>query len=271
MVIGVECEFPRNLDAATAALAADPEATLLAGGTDVMVEVNFGHLNPSHVISLRRIDELHAWQGRRIGAGVTYTRMESGPHRALAALSRTVGSPQIRNAGTIGGNLGTASPAGDALPFLAALDAEVELRSADGSRTVLWDEFITGVKRTSIRPGEIISAAVLPEVIPERQAFGKIGVRNAMVISMVSACVFRADDGATRVALGAVGPTPVRPRRAEQMISAESTPSEAALEEFARLVSEEVRPITDHRGTEAYRRHASGVLARRLLERCLAA
>jgi CO/xanthine dehydrogenase FAD-binding subunit len=265
----VECEYPRNLDAAAAALAADPEATLLAGGTDVMVEVNFGHINPSHVISLRRIDALQGWQGRRIGAGVTYTRMETGPHRALAALSRTVGSPQIRNAGTIGGNLGTASPAGDALPFLAALDAEVELHSVRGTRTVRWDEFITGVKRTSLQPGEIIAAAILPEDIPERQAFAKIGIRSAMVISMVSACLFRADHGATRVALGAVGPTPIRPRRAEEMISAEPTPSESALDEFARLVSEEVRPITDHRGTEAYRRHAAGVLARRLLERCL--
>ena len=244
---------------------------LLAGGTDVMVEVNFGHINPSHVISLRRIDELQQWNGRRIGAGVTYTRMERGPLPALAQLSRTVGSPQIRNAGTIGGNLGTGSPAGDSLPFLAALDAEVELRSIKGTRTLQWDEFLTGVKRTAIGPGEIITAALLPDEIPERQAFGKIGVRNAMVISMVSACVFRTDDGGTRVALGAVGPTPIRARRAEEMISAEAEPSEAAFREFARLVAEEVRPITDHRGTEAYRRHASGVLARRLLERCLAA
>jgi CO/xanthine dehydrogenase FAD-binding subunit len=254
------------------ALDADPHASLLAGGTDLMVEVNFGHAKPKHVIALRRIQALQAWEGRRIGAGVTYTRMEHGPHVALAQLARTVGSPQIRNAGTIGGNLGTASPAGDALPFLAAVDAEVELLSkARGTRLVPWDEFLVGVKRTTRRDDEIIVAAVLPERLPERQAFGKIGVRNAMVISMVSACVTRDDDGTTRVALGAVGPTPVRARRAEELISAEPTPSAAALAEFARLVSEEVRPITDHRGTEQYRRHASGVLARRLLERCLAA
>ncbi len=267
----MDCDWPRDLDAALAALASDPSATLLAGGTDVMVEVNAGHANPAHVIALRRLDELRTWEANRIGAGITYARMELGPHPALAQLSRTVGSPQIRNSGTIGGNLGTASPAGDSLPFLAALDAGVELHSTRGTRTVRWDEFITGVKRTSRRPDELIVAAVLPEDVPQRQAFGKIGVRNAMVISMVSACVMRYDDGRTTVALGAVGPTPIRARGAEEMISSELAPSEAALGEFTRLVREEVRPITDHRSTEAYRRHASGVLARRLLERCLAA
>ncbi len=271
-VTPVECDWPHDLSEALEALAADPEAALLAGGTDLMVEVNFGHAKPKHVISLRRIEELQAWEGNRIGAGVTYTRLELGPHVALSQLARTVGSPQIRNAGTIGGNLATASPAGDSLPFLAAVDAQIELRSKEqGTRQVPWDEFIVGVKRTSRRPDEIITAAVLPDVLPQHQAFGKIGVRNAMVISMVSACVTRTSEGETRVALGAVGPTPVRAHGAEAMMSNETSPSEAALTEFARLVSEEVRPITDHRGTEAYRRHASGVLARRLLERCLAA
>lgn len=267
----MECDWPYDLADALEALAAHPTAALLAGGTDLMVEVNFGHAKPQHVIALRRIEELRHWEGRRIGAGVTYTQMEFGPHRALAELARTVGSPQIRNAGTLGGNLATASPAGDSLPFLAAVDAEIELCSkARGSRRLRWDEFLVGVKRTTREPDEIIVAALLPEELPSRQAFGKIGTRNAMVISMVSACVTRDDNGTTRVALGAVGPTPLRARRAEEMISAEPSPSPAALAEFARIVSEEVRPITDHRGTEAYRRHASGVLARRLLERCLA-
>ena len=133
-----------------------------------------------------------------------------------------------------------------------------------------WDEFIVGVKRTSKADNELITAALLPEDVPDRQEFGKIGQRSAMVISMVCVTVLRWADGRTRVALGAVGPTPIRARRAEEMISAEANPSQAALEEFGRLVAEEVRQITDHRGTEEYRRHASGVLARRLLERCLA-
>ena len=222
------------------------------------------------MIALRRVEELQDNSRRRIGAGVTFRRLESGDHNALAQLARTIGSPQIRAAGTIGGNIGTASPAGDALPFLAGLDAEIELRSLAGTRTVRWDRFFTGVKRTAIQPGELITAALLPEDLPDRQEFAKIGQRNAMVISIVSVCVFRWHDGRTTVGLGSVGPTPIRARRAEQMISSEKRPGPAALEHFARLVSEEVSPITDHRGTEDYRRRASGVLARRLLERCLA-
>lgn len=265
----MDIERPRNLDEALEALSERPEATLLAGGTDLMVEVNFGRHRPEAVIALRRVEELKEWDGAFIGAGVTYRRMEEGSLPALAQAARTVGSPQIRNAGTLGGNLGTASPAGDALPFLAALDARVELASTAGRRRVPWDEFLVGPKRTTRHTDELITGVELPERVPFRQAFGKVGVRNAMVIAIVSACLLRDDDGTTRLALGAVGPVPLRPRRAEAMISTERRPSEAARQEFARLVSEEVRPITDHRSTEHYRRHAAGILARRLLERCL--
>jgi CO/xanthine dehydrogenase FAD-binding subunit len=231
--------------------------------------VNFGHARPAHVVGLRRIAELAEHEGRRIGAGVTWRRLEQRAPRALAQAARTVGSPQIRNAGTIGGNLATASPAGDGHPFLAAVDAAIELTSPTGSRVVQWDEFFTGVKQTSMRDDELITAVLLPEVAVDRQEFGKVGVRNAMVISTVCAVVTRRDDGTTTVGLGSVAPTPIRARGAEAMISAVSTPTEADLAEFARLVSVEVSPITDHRSTEEYRRHASGVLCRRLLERCL--
>jgi CO/xanthine dehydrogenase FAD-binding subunit len=265
----MDVTLPRDLDATLAAVAADPDATILAGGTDLMVSVNYHGLRPTAVIGIRRVPELQQWDGRFIGAGVTYHRLESGPIAALAQAARTVGSPQIRSAGTIGGNLGTASPAGDTLPFLAAIDAAVVLRSASEERIVRWDEFITGPKRTTRKPGELIVGIRLPDHLPTRQAFAKIGVRNAMVIAIASCCVTRDDDGTTRVALGSVGPTPIRARRAEAMISAERRPSEAARDEFARLVMEEVRPITDHRSTAEYRRHASGVMARRLLERVL--
>jgi CO/xanthine dehydrogenase FAD-binding subunit len=268
----VEFSRPQDLKAALEATAAMPSATLLAGGTDLMVEVNLSHHRPAGVVSLRGVAELKEWGTGRIGAGVTWQRLETAEHRALAQLARTIGSPQIRAAGTIGGNIGTASPAGDGLPWLAMLDAGIEVASsARGTRVVPWDEFFVGVKRTSLAPDEIITAVVLPEEIPERQEFAKIGIRGAMVISTVGAVVARFDDGRVRVALASVAPTPMRAYRAEAMISAESQPSPAALTEFARLVSEEVRPITDHRSTEQYRRHASGVLARRLLERCLAA
>jgi CO/xanthine dehydrogenase FAD-binding subunit len=258
---------PTSIDEALAGLTEG--GTPLAGGTDLMVEVNFGHTRPEHVIALRRVDELKEWAGSRIGAGVTWRRIEKQGPKALAEAARTVGSPQIRNAGTIGGNLGTASPAGDGHPFLAAVDASIELVSSTASRTLLWNDFFVGVKKTARRDDELIAAVHLPEQIPERQAFGKIGVRNAMVIATVNCVVTRNDDGRTTVALGSVAPTPIRASRAEAMISSISTPGASDLEEFQRLVSEEVRPITDHRSTEQYRRHGAGVLARRLLERCL--
>ncbi len=265
----METTLPRDLDEALAAAAAFPDATILAGGTDLMVSVNLHGLRPTGVIGIRRVAELREWSGSFIGAGVTYGRLEKGSITALAEASRTVGSPQIRSAGTIGGNVATASPAGDTLPFLAAVDAMVVLRSTTGERTVPWDEFIIGPKRTTRRPGELIVGIRLPDRLPSRQAFAKIGVRNAMVIAIASCCVTRDDDGSTRVALGSVGPKPIRARRAEEMISSERRPSDAAKTEFARLVSEEVKPITDHRSTAEYRRHASGVMARRLLERVL--
>lgn len=263
---------PATLSEALVAKVEMPEAQLLAGGTDLMVDVNMAKHRPDGIIALRQLRELTLVDGQRIGSGVTWRALESGPHRALAQIARTVGSPQIRAAGTIGGNIGTASPAGDGLPWLAALDAGIEVTSsARGVRTVPWDEFFVGVKKTSIGADEIITAAVLPEDMPARQEFAKIGVRNAMVISTACVVVMRWHDGTTRVALGSVAPTPMRARQAEEFISAELNPSDAALAEFARLVSAEVRPITDHRSTAGYRRHASGVLARRLLERCLAA
>ena len=252
------------------ALAAVAEgATPLSGGTDLMVETNFGHIRPEHVVGLRRVDELREWDGNRIGGGVTWRRIEREGPRALAQAARTVGSPQIRNAGTIGGNLGTASPAGDGHPFLVAVDASVELRSRTGSRMVGWRDFFTGVKETARTDDELIVAVHLPEDLPERQEFAKVGVRKAMVIATVCAVVTRAGDGTTTVGLGSVGPTPMRAERAEEMMSSIANPTDSDLAEFSRLVGEEVRPITDHRSTEAYRRHAAGVLARRLLERCL--
>jgi CO/xanthine dehydrogenase FAD-binding subunit len=260
---------PTTLAGALDALDHDPSATLLAGGTDLMVEVTYGGRRPGSVIALRRVDELTAWEDGFIGSGVTWTRLEHGPLRGMAQAARTVGSPQIRNAGPIGGNLGTASPAGDGLPFLAAVDASVVLASKAGRRTLRWDEFLTGPKQHALEPGEVIVGVQLPEHLPERQEFAKVGPRNAMVISIASACLTREQGGATRIALGSVGPTPIRARRAEEMISSISRPTVADVAEFARLVTEEVSPITDHRSTAEYRRHAAGVLARRLLERCL--
>jgi CO/xanthine dehydrogenase FAD-binding subunit len=264
-------DFVRATDVAEAiaAKADDPNAEFVAGGTDLMVEVNLADHRPTSVIGLRHVAEIQTMDHHRIGAGVTWDRLEHGEHLALAQAARTVGSPQIRAAGTIGGNVGTASPAGDALPWIAALDGGIEVASRDrGRRVVPWDQFFIGVKQTSMEPDEMITAVVLPEHGTGVQEFAKIGMRNAMVISTVS-CVVARIANEYRVALGSVAPTPMRARQAEEMINAEKSISAAAISEFGRIVASEVMPITDHRSTATYRRHASGVLASRLLERCL--
>lgn len=266
----MEIYRPKTLSEALDILAAQPHAFLLAGGTDLMVEINLHHLRPDAVIATRRIPDLQEVDTRFIGAGVSFSRLESSPHRALAEAARTVGSPQIRARGTIGGNLGTASPAGDSLPFLVAAGAEVLIAHRDGSRRLSVADFLLGPKRNALHPGEMILGVDLPEDIPQRQAFSKIGVRQAMTIAMANVCVLRGPDGDTRVALGAVGPTILRAKDAEVLASAES-PNGSMLDEFQRLASEAAQPITDHRGTAEYRRHAVGVIARRALERTLAA
>ena len=258
-----------SIDEALSAKQADPNAEFLAGGTDLMVEVNLAHHRPRSVIGVSSIAALHDITDRRIGAGTTWARLEKSDHQALAHLSQTVGSPQIRAAGTIGGNIGTASPAGDGLPWIAAVDAGIEVASAErGRRVIAWDQFFTGVKQTSLEPDEMVTAVVLPDEVPATQHFAKIGVRNAMVISTVS-CVVARNGGGFKIALGSVAPTVIRARRAEELINSELSVTEAMLTEVQRTVAEEVTPITDHRSTESYRRHAAGVLARRLVERCL--
>lgn len=266
----MEIARPTTLDGALDALASDPGATLLAGGTDLMVAVNLAHLRPSAVVALRRVDELRELTPTWVGAGVTYAQLETAAaHPALVELARTVGSPQIRAVGTVGGNLGTASPAGDALPFLAAVDATVVVASRSAQRRVPVERFLRGRKRTDLRPGELIVGVEVPPPDGTRQGFAKVGIRRAMVIATVNCCVVRSQDGAVRVALGSVGPTVLRARRAEALVSGDPSPSPSTLAAFQRLVAEEAVPITDHRASAAYRRHAVGVLARRTLERCL--
>ena len=269
----MDIQYPDTLEEAIDALSSMTDPTVLAGGTDVMVEVNARVRNPHDVVAIRRIEELRAWDDRRIGAGVTYRTMERGPIPSLAQAARTVGSPQIRAMGTIGGNLGTASPASDTLPILSAFDAAIELRSASSDRTIPISEFITGVKETVLRPNELIAAAVLPDERPVSEAFSKIGLRSAMVISMVSGCALRWPDGRISLALGAVAPVPLRMVRAEEVLAecaeAGREVTSSVLDEVVELVRRDVQPITDKRGTAEYRRHAAGVLARRLVERVM--
>jgi len=271
----------RDVDEALAALRADPKAELLAGGTDLMVEVNFGRKRVTNVIAIDRVSELREMSvdGRvRIGAGITYTHLlrTGAGSVALAEASRTVGSPQIRNAGTIGGNVATSSPAGDTLPVLAALDATVVLRSSSGERHVRFAEFMTGPKRNTRKPDEIVTAVEWDDAGPW-QTFLKVGTRNAMVIAVASlALVVDRTRRRVGVALGSCGPTIVRATEAERFATGLFDEAgwtrplrlaQSAQIEFGRLVGAAARPIDDVRGTAAYRRQVLSVIGGRALAR----
>jgi CO/xanthine dehydrogenase FAD-binding subunit len=274
--------LPRTLDEALAMKAERPEAVPIAGGTDLMVELNFDRRRPECLMDISRLPELTAWRREEgwlfLGAGVTYARIvqELTSFGPLVEASRAVGSPQIRNRATVGGNLGTASPAGDALPVLAAYDADVTVASAAGTRTVPWTGFLVGPKRNAMRPEELI-LGVRWRISTGPGSFSKVGPRNAMIIAVASLCLI-IDEARreVRIALGSVGPTILRARDAEARLSqamAESgtwndpaAPVPApAVEEFRAGVAAAAQPIDDVRGTAAYRRHVCGILARRAL------
>ena len=275
--------IPRSVDELVEVFQEHPAAKLLAGGTDYMVEVNLHGRQPETMISLRQVKELTEWSVRTsqsriiIGAGVPYADMEVGEIAqlvpALAQAARTVGSPQIRAAGTLGGNLGTCSPAGDSLPVLAALNATIHVIGPDGNRDVEFVDFMVGVKKNSLQPSEFVHSVSMP-IVEGWQGYAKVGTRNAMVISTASACLVRdIDEGFVSIALGSVGPTIIRAHDAESwLMKATSLRDGAQLEpsiaqEFGRRVALESKPIDDHRSTAEYRRHAVGVLAQRLLLR----
>jgi CO/xanthine dehydrogenase FAD-binding subunit len=259
-----------------------PDATAICGGTDLMVGINFDQIRPSTLLDLSRLRELQTWElvdgGRtvRLGAGVTYARIISELATelpGLATAARTVGSPQIRNAGTVGGNLGTASPAGDSHPVLLATRAMVEAESVRGSRLIPIDNFFVGPKRNALEEDELIGAIRIP-VATGPQQFAKIGQRNAMVIATTSFAVC-IDVAGRRVGtgIGSAGPTPLRAAAAEALAedalsNGWKTPGDLdddLANEFGRLVSVAASPIDDVRGTAEYRRHALSVLGRRLL------
>jgi CO/xanthine dehydrogenase FAD-binding subunit len=260
--------------------AAHPDALPIAGGTDVMVEINFDRHRPPAFLDLTRIADLAEWGLEdgllRVGAGVTYTRLidELGDRLpGLAMASRTVGSPQIRNRGTVGGNLGSASPAGDAHPALLASRAVVELASVAGTRRLPAHEFFVGPKRNAMRKDELI-AAFLIEPAQGPQQFSKVGTRNAMVIAVCSfALALEPDRRRVGTGIGSAAPTPVGAPEAEKFIEGvldenglwgkKAPMAESALARFGELVAAAAKPIDDVRGTAAYRRHALAVMARR--------
>jgi CO/xanthine dehydrogenase FAD-binding subunit len=274
---------PADWEEALAAKAAHPTAVPIAGGTDVMVEINFDHRRPEYLLDLNRIGELREWEvGARtvqLGACVPYTRIMEAlraelPGLALAA--HTVASPQIRNRGGVGGNLGTASPAGDAHPALLAGGGEVEAVSVRGTRLIPIDDFYLGVKRNALAPDELIRAVRLKKATGPQQ-FSKVGTRNAMVIAV---CAFgialHPDTRTVRTGIGSAAPTPIRAKAAEEFLAAaldegglwdsrKAVPPSVA-RQFAVLAAGAANPIDDVRGTASYRRHALGVMARRTLD-----
>lgn len=273
---------PTSWSDALAARAAHPGAAPIAGGTDLMVELNFDRHRPDGLIDLTRVPELRDWSRSedgavRLGAGVSFARVMSelaALAPGLAMASRTVGSPQIRVRGTVGGNLGSASPAGDAHPVLLAVGATVEVESAArGTRTIPAAEFFTGVKTSALEPDELIAAVLLPPAGGPQQ-FAKVGTRNAMVIAVTSfGLALHPDDGRVGAAIGSAAPTPLHATEAEDFASGELSPLWSSrdrlpaglAERFGDLVAAAARPIDDVRGTAAYRRHALSVLARRTL------
>jgi CO/xanthine dehydrogenase FAD-binding subunit len=276
---------PGSLIEAIEAKAEVPAAAPIAGGTDVMVEINFDARRPEALLDLNRIAELTTWERVdgwvRLGAGVTYARLiaelgDALPGLAMAA--RTVGSPQIRNRGTVGGNLGAASPAGDCHPVLLATGAIVEVTSVRGPRQIPAGEFFVGPKRNALAADELITSVLIPAA-PGPQQFAKVGTRNAMVIAVCAFALELRPGGmpSARVGtgIGSAGPTPLRAPEAEEFLdgalseaglweSAGPLP-EAVTQRFGELVGAAARPIDDVRGTAAYRRHALSVLARRTL------
>ena len=270
----------RRLDDALAALR-DDQTTVIAGGTDLLVELNFGRRRVSRVVAIDRISalrEMTTGARVRVGAGVTYTQLlgHDGASPALREAARTVGSPQIRNAGTIGGNLATSSPAGDTLPVLAALDARIVLRSETGERSVPFAAFATGPKRNVLRKDELVVAAEWDDA-GTAQTFIKVGTRNAMIIAVASlAMVVDRVRRRVGIALGSCGPTILRATEAEGFATGlldeagwdrALRVSDAARAELGRLVAAAARPIDDVRGTAAYRRHVLSVIAGRALTR----
>ncbi|MEU9024616.1 FAD binding domain-containing protein [Actinomadura sp. NPDC048394] len=264
---------------ALAAKRETPAALPIQGGTDVMVEINFDVHRPAALLDLNRVRELTEWDevdGRlRIGAGVPYVRVigELGDRLpGLAQASRTVGSPQIRNRGSIGGNLGAASPAGDSHPPLLAGDAVIEVESAErGVRMIPATEFYLGVKRNALEPDELIRA-IWTAPAPGPQYFSKIGTRNAMVIAVCSfAVALHPQERRVGTGVGSAAPTPRRATAAEEFVSNEldwdgrGPLSDAVAQRFGELVREAAAPIDDVRGTADYRKHALAVMARRTL------
>lgn len=255
---------PKNFGEALRLLRDEGPLTPLAGCTDLYVALNFGALRERRFLNLWPLAELRAITLRdgvlRIGALATYSQMIQDQRVVeripmLVAASREVGGVQIQNRGTLGGNVANGSPAGDTLPVLAAAEATVLLQSADGSRSVPFNRFYTGYRKTVMRPDELIVAIEIGP-LQGRQWFRKVGTRAAQAISKVVMAAIRGPR--PRISLGSVAPTVVRLPKTEALLA-----DGGSIEEARRVLMEEIQPIDDLRSTAAYRRRVSANLLAR--------
>lgn len=276
---------PRSLTEVLELLEGLGEGTvLLAGGTDLLVQIERQKVAPKHVVSLQDVTGLTEIRsdctGLHVGAMVTHREIEKslrfrGSLAALSEACATVGGVQVRNLGTLGGNLVNASPAADTPPALLCLDATVTVVGRAGERELPLDRFFLGYRRTALQPGEVLTAIHIPPVQPRTAtAFLKLGRRKAMEISVACTAIrlTLAEDGCTireaRVALGAVAPTAVRSCEAESVLSGRRA-DEALFQEAGRAAAVEAQPIDDLRASADYRRKVTAVLVARALMACL--
>lgn len=282
--MGVDYFEPRSVVDATA-LAAQfgGTASFLAGGTDLVIQMRRGLRHPARLIDLQHIaglDDIAIAPGQiRIGALTRHRSIERHPCfrtrlHALVESAEVIGGCQVRNVGTIGGNLCNASPAADLSPILLVLDAGVELAGAHGARTLGLADFLLGPGRTARAPDEMMTAIACAAPPPRSgTAYIKMGRRRAMEIAVVSvaALVTLAPDGRcqdARIAVGAAAPQALRMPAAEALLrGAELT--DAALAEAGRLAAAACSPLSDVRASAEYRRHLVKVLVPRALRRCV--
>jgi len=274
---------PTSLAEAVRLLAADPELRPAAGCTDLMVCEPEARADLPGVLDLLRVPELSGIReltegdeagGLEIGAATPFAEIRRSPlvrarYPALAAAAAVAGGWQIQNRATIGGNAVNASPAGDSLPVLLALEAEAVAVSAAGERRIPYREFHTGYRATALRPGELLAALRLPPPPPgSRQAFRKVGTRAAQAISkVVVAALARVAAGRfdlVRLAAGSVAPTPIRLGTVEEAVAGRPADAETAAL-AGRLAAAVVEPIDDVRSTADYRRFALERVVRRIV------
>ena len=263
---------PATLDEAVSLLAA-PNAQILAGGTDLLVELKEQLRRADSVVNIKKVSGLGGLRydnGLHIGALATAREVETSPvvldkYRSLAQSVRELGSIQVRHRATIIGNVCRASPSADTIPPLIADGASLRIRGAGGERTLKVEDFFLGPGRTVLKPGEVVTEIVVPPPPPgTRKIYIKHGRRKAMELATVGVAVTHVPGAETRIVLGAVAPTPLRAKRAEAVLEGQ-TLSEALADRSGQLASEEAKPISDVRSSADYRRAMVGAMTKRAL------